>query len=211
MAISGGGRGRSARSDGAATKARLVSAAVDALRENGFAGASAREIARRADAQQSQVFYYFGSVPDLLLAALDDVSARRMTAYEGLLAAAQEPADFVDAAGAVIAADLASGDVAVLAEMLSGARSVPGLAEQVAARLVAWEEFAQRAVAKAVQGHPLAAFLPVTDIAHAIVASILGLELLASIDPDPDRVPALLDRAGAAAALAHTMTSGRQP
>ena len=70
-----------------------------------------------------------------------------MTAYEGLLSAAQEPADFVDAAGAVIAADLASGDVAVLAEMLSGARSVPGLAEQVAARLVAWEEFAQRAVA----------------------------------------------------------------
>ena len=63
----------------------LVAAAIDALREAGFAGASAREIAGRAGYSQALVFYHFGSVNDLLLAALDEVSARRMDDYRGLL------------------------------------------------------------------------------------------------------------------------------
>jgi AcrR family transcriptional regulator len=46
----------------------------------GFAGASAREIARRADCNQALVFYHFGSVTELLLAGLDDVSTRRLAA-----------------------------------------------------------------------------------------------------------------------------------
>ena len=71
MAVSGGPRGRSERTDGRETKARLVAAATQSLREVGFAGTSAREVARRAGTHQSQVFYYFGTVPDLLLAALD--------------------------------------------------------------------------------------------------------------------------------------------
>jgi AcrR family transcriptional regulator len=45
----------------------------------GFAGASAREIARRADCNQALVFYHFGSVTELLLAGLDD-STRRLAA-----------------------------------------------------------------------------------------------------------------------------------
>ena len=51
------------------TRAALVAGAIEALREVGFAGASAREIAGRADCNQGLVFYHFGSVTELLLAA----------------------------------------------------------------------------------------------------------------------------------------------
>src|SRR5215469_15501069 len=76
------------RQQSADVRAALVTAAMDALREAGYAGASAREIASRAGCSQALVFYHFGSVNDLLLAALDEVSSRRMAAYRGLLAEA---------------------------------------------------------------------------------------------------------------------------
>jgi len=82
-----GARGTSAARGGQSpqTRAALVAAAIAALRDVGFAGASAREIARRAACNPALVFYHFGSVTDLLLAALDDVSDRRLAAYRGLL------------------------------------------------------------------------------------------------------------------------------
>ena len=63
------------------TKLELVQAALEALRRSGFHGASAREIASVGGFNQALIFYHFGSVRNLLLAALDLVSARRMPAY----------------------------------------------------------------------------------------------------------------------------------
>ncbi len=64
------------------TREALVRGAVAALIEEGFAGASAREIARRAGCNQGLVFYHFGSVANLLLAALDEVSETRRRRYQ---------------------------------------------------------------------------------------------------------------------------------
>jgi AcrR family transcriptional regulator len=179
----------------------LVDGAIEALREVGFAGASARAIANRAGSTQSQVFYHFGSVVDLLLAALDEVSARRMKVYEPLLGAATSPQELLETARTVILSDIDSGDLKVLVEMVAGAQTVPGLAGQVAERLVPWEAFAAAAVSKASAGWPLRSLLPVGDIAHAVVAGVLGLELLASLDGDHTRATALLDQAAGFALL----------
>src|SRR5215469_9896518 len=54
------------------TRAALTEAAIAVLRESGFASASARRIAQRAGCNQALVFYHFGSVNDLLVAALED-------------------------------------------------------------------------------------------------------------------------------------------
>ena len=76
------GVGRPASSGAAGTRDALIDGAIAALKEEGFAGASAREIARRAGCNQGLVFYHFGSVANLLLAALDDVSETRRTHYQ---------------------------------------------------------------------------------------------------------------------------------
>src|SRR3974390_3691477 len=60
------------------TRRALIDAAIETLRVDGFARASARAISARAGCNQGLVFYYFGSVSNLLLAALDAVSADRL-------------------------------------------------------------------------------------------------------------------------------------
>jgi AcrR family transcriptional regulator len=80
VARSGAARRPAARAE--ETRQALVSAAVQVLRQEGFAAATARTIASRAGCNQALVFYHFGSVVDLLLAALDAVSEERRRRYE---------------------------------------------------------------------------------------------------------------------------------
>jgi AcrR family transcriptional regulator len=183
------------------TRTALVAAAIEALGEVGFAGASARDIAGRAGCNQALVFYHFGSVTDLLLAALDDVSSRRLAAYSQLLEQAGSLTELIDSARAIFSEDLDAGHVRVLVEMITGAQSTPGLGEQVAARLAPWREFAETAVRKAVSGSPVAMLLPAKELAHGVVAGFLGLELLASLDGDRAGALALFDRARLIAGL----------
>jgi AcrR family transcriptional regulator len=202
MATSGPRRATTAGTRRSAeTRAALVAGAIEALREVGFAGASAREIAGRADCNQALVFYHFGSVNELLLAALDEVSAQRLAAYTDIVDRATSLTELIDSAQAIFAEDLDAGHVAVLVEMITGAQSTPGLGEQVAARLAPWRDFAESAVRRAVAGSPVALLLPAKEIAHGIVAGFLGLELLASLDGDRAAALALFDRARMAAVL----------
>jgi AcrR family transcriptional regulator len=177
------------------SKGALIEAAIAVLRESGFAGASTRRIAQRAGCNQALVFYHFGSVNDLLVAALEEVSARRMTAYRGLLDRTGSLTDLIAAARTVFEADLDAGHVTVLTEMISGAQSVPGLGERVAACLAPWREFAATAVRDVLAASPVAQLLPAEEAAHAVVAGILGLEMLASLDGDRAAALAMFDRA----------------
>jgi AcrR family transcriptional regulator len=179
------------------TRGALIEAAIDVLRESGFAAASARRIAQRAGCNQALVFYHFGSVNDLLMAALEEVSARRMAAYRGLLDRNGTLGELIWGARTVFEEDLDAGHVTVLTEMISGAQSVPGLGERVAACLAPWREFAADAVRDVLAGSPVARLLPAEEAAHAVVAGILGLEMLASLDGDRTAALALFDRARA--------------
>lgn len=200
-----------ARPRSADIRRALVTAAIATLAEVGFAGASAREIAGRAGCSQGLVFYHFGSVNDLLLAALDEVSARRMDTYRGLVNQATSVTGLAEAAQAIFAEDLASGHVRVLVEMITGAQSVPGLGERVAERLVPWREFAETAVRTALNGSPAARLLPAADAAHAIVAGFLGLEMLAMLDGDGSAATAVFGRARSVARLLDVLAGVKLP
>jgi AcrR family transcriptional regulator len=194
------------------TRAELIAAAVETLRESGFAGASARKIAQRAGCNQALVFYHFGSVNDLLIAALEDVSARRLEAYQGLLGETGTLASLAAAARAVFEADLDAGHVRVLTEMISGAQSVPGLGERVAAVLAPWRSFAEVAVGNVMAASPIGPVVPTEEVAHAVVAGLLGLEMLASLDGDRAAALALFDRAlRPLAALLASVSGGTAP
>ena len=183
------------------TRDALIRGAIDALKEQGFAGASAREIARRAGCNQGLVFYHFGSVTNLLLAALDDVSATRHTHYQAVVDRAEGLAELVDVAEAVFEEDLDAGHIAVLAEMIAGASATPGLAPEVAARIAPWRQFAADALGGVLSETPFAAVVEPDLAAHAVVALYLGLEMLAHLDGDRTAALALFAGARQLAAL----------
>jgi AcrR family transcriptional regulator len=202
MAKSGTASSVTARDDSrsAGTRVRLVDAATETLKADGFAGSSARAIAERAGLNQGLIFYHYGSVANLLLAALDAVSARRMEHYGAAVEQVTTPTGLVDVAAAIFSEDLDAGDVAVLVEMIAGASSTPGLGPEVAARLGPWFAFAEQAVTSAL-GPPLASVLPPGDAAYAIVALYLGLEMLTHLDGHRSRALGLFAHAKNLAAL----------
>jgi AcrR family transcriptional regulator len=189
----------------AGTRTKLVDAAIGTLKEEGFSGASARAIAERAGLNQGLIFYHFGSVANLLLAGLDSVSARRMGQYGEAVDRVGSPTELVDVATAIFREDLDAGYVAVLVEMIAGASSTPGLGSKVSARLGPWFAFAEQAVTTAL-GPPLDGLLPPADVAYAIVALYLGLEMLTHLDGDRARALGLFAHAKNLAAVLEAMT-----
>ncbi len=187
------------------TRRILVEAAIETLKKKGFVGASARAIADEAGSNQSLIFYHFGSVANLLLAALDAMSTDRLEQYGAAVAEAGTLPELVETAADVFRTDLDAGYITVLAEMIAGASSSPELGGEVAARIEPWRQFAQRAIEQRV-GHAFDAVLPLADAAHAVVALYLGLELLSHLDGDRRRALALFGHAQRLAELVTGLT-----
>ena len=164
------------------TRERLVQAAIETLKEEGFAGASARAIAAAAGVNQALVFYHFGTVNDLLLAALDATSERRMARYQEAVASATGPAELIAAARDIYREDLDAGHLTVLGAVIAGASTVPELGPALTERLQPWISFAAEHVGRMLEGSPLGALVPADDAAFAIVALYLGMELLTALD-----------------------------
>src|SRR5580658_7272540 len=204
----GSARRPAARS--ADSRRALLEAAVDILRHQGFAAATARAIAAKAGCNQALVFYHFGSVMGLLLAALDEVSAQRRERYEHALAGVSGPGQLVELAARIFAEDLDTGDAKLLVEMIAGTASTPGLAAEVKARMTPWAEFAQAALAPVLDGTAIGAMVGTEEAAHAVVALYLGLELLSHLDGDRAPALALFDQARRLAPLLALM-AGAQP
>ena len=184
-----------------------MDAAIETLRESGFTGASARAIARRASCNQALVFYHFGTVANLLVAALDETSRRRMDTYRDTVAAAANLPELVEAAASIFREDLDAGHMTVLAELMAGAASTPGLGGEVADRIAPWVAFTEETVRTAVAGTPLAAIVPPAEVAYAVVALYLGMELLSHLEGDRSRADALFAAAQRAATLLGPLVS----
>jgi AcrR family transcriptional regulator len=194
--VAEGGTARSAE-----TRRLLVEAAIATLQDVGYAGASARAIAERAGTAQGLIFYHFGSVANLLLSALDAVSAARLERYGAAVARVASPEDLIEAAAGIFREDLDAGYVTVLVEMIAGASSTPGLGPAVASRIEPWKAFAQRAIEETLGQSPLGSLLPSREVAHAVVALYLGLEMLSHLDGDRQPALALFERAAQMAGL----------
>src|SRR4051812_45600286 len=108
-----------------ATREALVEAAFATLREEGFAGTTARAIAARANVNQALVFYHFGGVDNLLLAGLDRSASDRLARYRAAMAAATTTAERIAASRRLYAEDVAGGHVTVITELLAASVARP--------------------------------------------------------------------------------------
>ena len=63
------------------TRSRILDAAIETLRTEGFLGTTARGIARAGDFNQALLFYHYGSVDEVLIAAIHRMSEERLVLY----------------------------------------------------------------------------------------------------------------------------------
>jgi AcrR family transcriptional regulator len=191
----------------AGTKRDIVLAAIATLRKRGYHGASAREIARAGAFNQALIFYHFGSLQNLMLAALDYVSERRLEAYRPAFDAASTVPELASLAREIYAADLEQGYVTVLAELVAGGMSDRELGQQVFDRIRPWLWMVEGKLGALLAGTRLEAIVPPRDAAFAIVALYLGIDLMSQLLDDRGAAESLLDLGTRYAPLAQTLLS----
>lgn len=176
------------------TKARLVEAALATLETEGFARATSRTIARRAGVNQALVFYHFGSLDGLLLAALDATSDARLARYREAFAGVDSLDRLVALAAEVYREDRESGHMTVVAQMVAGSLARPELAPALVERMEPWVQFAEEIVGRVAARSPIGREdFPVGEAAYAIATFYLGLNLVTHLDRD-ERAEAVFAR-----------------
>ena len=120
------------------TAQTIVKAALETLREEGFAGASSRAIARRGGFNQALIFYHYGSVEAVLLAAVRQLSEARLARYREVVAPIEKLEELVPAMADLWKEDEAEGHVRVVAQVIAGSANRPELARQVVEQTEPW-------------------------------------------------------------------------
>jgi AcrR family transcriptional regulator len=183
--------GPTAKATGEDTRIRIIEATLETLRADGIVGTSARTIARRGGFNQALVFYHFGSVEGLLVAASAEESSRRAARYAEVLEGVATLPDLVAVAKRIHDEEVQEGAVTVLTQLLAGANGNPVLKAGLTAGFAPWMDLVDQAVTRVLDSTPLAGLLPTDDLTFAIASLFLGIELLTAIDPDDQRGQAL--------------------
>jgi len=191
------------------TKDRIVEAALRTLREEGFAGTSARAIARHGDFNQALIFYHFGTLDGLLLAALDHASEQQLERYRSALADAASFEDAVRIATDLYRDDLRSGHVTTISEMIAGSVSHPDLAPEVVKRMEPWIDLTEETMRDILDRLNLSAMIPPRAAAFVVVALSLGVNMLHLVQPDAQRADEVFDLAERLAKVVVPMLGSR--
>ncbi len=171
------------------TKDRLVAAALTVVAREGISGASARVIAAEAGVNQALVFYHHVSVEELMAEASRQVSARRAARYAERLAAVASFTELSAIARELHDEERHSGDLAVLTQLLAGARTRPAIAAALRDNFDLLVQPIEQTLSRLVRGTALEEVLAVPELARSIAGGFLGLELLDGIVTDIDAGP----------------------
>jgi AcrR family transcriptional regulator len=186
---------------GDVTRARIVDAALQTIRERGVVGTSARTIARAGGFNQALIFYHFGSVHDVLLAAVERISEQRMDRYQERLAPVDTLGQLISVGAQCHAEDVEEGNIRVLSQMLAAASSSPELTEKLRSFFDPWVELVEQAVSRVVAGTPYEQVVPVHDLSMGVVALFMGTELLSQVYDTQPSATALFRTMGQLATL----------
>lgn len=173
----------------------MIEAAIESLKEVGYAGTSIREIARRGSFNSALISYYFGGLHNLLLAALDHSSEIRMRRYTQAVDEASGLEEFMAVARQIYREDVEGGHITIFTEMVAASLAHRELGPELIARSEPWLDFVEGAIKQAAGASPLLQILPPREIAYGILCFYLGVNLMTQLDSDTSRVEALFELA----------------
>ncbi|PSK92917.1 TetR family transcriptional regulator [Murinocardiopsis flavida] len=194
------------RGSSAETRDRLIDAAGQVLRQEGYAKASARTIAAAAGVNSALVFYHFGGVDPLLLAALDRSSEERMLMHRPVADAAHTVEQLVEAAVLIYRADVEGGHLTLFTELVAASVNKPELRPEINRRADMWLEFIEQTWERVAGGTPLGRMLPAREVAYGAITFYLGVNLFSVLDEDDSRTEAVFALAGRMAPRAKLLT-----
>ncbi|MBW3595553.1 MAG: TetR family transcriptional regulator, partial [Actinobacteria bacterium] len=176
------GDARTARSG--AMRRRLIDAALVSLKERGYAGTSIRSIAAIGGFNSALISYYFGGLNQLLLAALDHSSSQRLERYRQAVDASGSLEELAGVAAQIYREDVAGGHITVFSELVAASLQHPELRAEIVARAEPWLDFVESAIRRYIEGTPFADIVPLEDVAYALVAFYLGVNLMTQLESD---------------------------
>jgi AcrR family transcriptional regulator len=191
-------------STGAETRRQIVEAALETLKQEGFTGATSRAIARAGGFNQALIFYHFGTLDGLLLAALDYTSEERLERYRQAVTAATSVDELLAALAHLYAEDRERGHMTVVAQMVAGSAARPELKPALVERMEPWLALCEEAIEKGFRWLELPELVPRRELAYAFVTFYLGVNLMTQLDEDRARTDALFARLEAVAPLLAT-------
>jgi AcrR family transcriptional regulator len=183
------------------TKQRIVQATIDTIRDEGFASASARAIARRGTFNQALIFYHFGTLNELLLTAFDAVTSARIERYVEVFEGPDDLAAKLRAMIPLYREDRESGRLRVITEVIAGATGRPDLAPEVAARIDPWMAMTDHVVRSVLDDVGMGAVVGPPDAAFAISALFVGMDVLGSLGYDDAPAERLIELAASLAPM----------
>jgi AcrR family transcriptional regulator len=189
-----------ASAKGSETRERIIDAALETVRIEGFADTTARAIARHGDFNQALIFYHFGSVDELLSAAFARVSEQQVARYRDAVGEVSSLADLVGIARRLHDEDMADGSITAVTQLMAAANDTErgGI---LLDRFNEWIALVQEALQSAEAGSPLANLVPAREAAYAIASMFLGIELLSRLDPARSEADAVFTMMGSMAQL----------
>jgi AcrR family transcriptional regulator len=189
-------------------RAQMIAAAIDSLKDVGYAGTSIREIARRGGFNSALISYYFGGLHGLLLAALDHSSTQRMQRYTAAVESAGSLTELLDVARGIYREDVEGGHITIFTEMVAASLAHSELRPELVDRSGPWLDFVEGAIEKAAADTPLLQVLPAREIAYAILCFYLGVNLMTQLEPDDARLERLFDVVSGVAPVVTSLLGG---
>lgn len=160
-------------------KERLIDAAVRVLARDGFAHASGRAIAAEAGTVNGSIFYYFGSMDELLAATAAALADRGIERIRQRLGGDRAHLEWPERLSEVMRAEAEGEDGRAVMELFVGSRTSPALAGEVRKAIDRAIDYATTEMQAVIGDSPIGKLLPIPLIAEVAAAAFLGLEILA--------------------------------
>jgi AcrR family transcriptional regulator len=197
---------------GEETRTRIIDATIETLKTEGIVGTSARAIARTGDFNQALIYYHYGSINDVLVAALARMGDERIALYEARVKDVDTFPELAKVGAELHKEDTARGNITVLTQIMAGAVGDPEIGPRIYEQFEPWNHLVEHAINRVLEGSPFEDAFPVADLALAVSSLFLGIELMTSLNPDADREDSLFRTIGLIAMLVDAvMTTGRMP
>jgi|tagenome__1003787_1003787.scaffolds.fasta_scaffold20610664_2 AcrR family transcriptional regulator len=183
------------------TREQVVDATLETLKRGGLKNASARAIARTGGFNPALIFYYFGSLDRVLLAALDEASGVSLARWTMVLERAGRIEELLAAVLAQYREDVASGHTTVVAELIGASHARPELRPGIIERTEPWLELIETTMTRVLAGSPFEHIATPRELAYVGLSLSLGVNLFVYLDTDSTRVESLFSLAERVAPL----------